>query len=475
MSRILIDSCDVLVTMDNAGTEIAGGSLLIEDGVIVWAGRGPIPNAEGAEVVDGRGMVAIPGLINSHHHLYQSMTRVHAQEQRLFGWLQGLYPVWAGLDLDWMRAAAGVALAELALSGCSTTTDHHYVFPTGMAGILEAEVDVARAIGLRFHPCRGSMDLGASAGGLPPDDIVEDLDAILSHTESAVHRLHDPGPGSMLRVAVAPCSPFSATPRLMRESASLARRLGVRLHTHIAETADEDEYCAQQFGRRPLELLEDLEWLGPDVWLAHCVHLNDDDVRRIAATGAAVAWCPSSNLRLGSGIAPVRALLDAGAAVGLAVDGSASNDSGHMLAEVRQGMLAARAPNRSLRSGSGQAQGPDGMTARDALRVATRGSARCLGRDDVGTLEIGKRGDVALFRVDGLSSAGADADPVAGLVFCSPQRVHHLFVEGRAVVRDGRLVNVDEQALAAEGHRVSRMIVSRARPQAPGPRPGVSA
>jgi cytosine/adenosine deaminase-related metal-dependent hydrolase len=444
--RIVIDSCDVLVTMDDAGTEIAGGSLLVEDGVIAWVGHGSVPNAEGAEVVDGRGTVAIPGLINSHHHLYQSMTRVYAQEQGLFGWLRRLYPVWTGLDLDWMRAAAGVGLAELALSGCSTTTDHHYIFPSGMTGILEAEVDVARAIGLRFHPCRGSMDLGASSGGLPPDEIVEDLDAILSHTEAAVHRLHDPGPGSMLRVAVAPCSPFSATPRLMRESATLARRLGVRLHTHIAETADEAQYCVQTFGRRPLELLEDLEWLGSDVWLAHCVHLNDDDVRRIAQTGTAVAWCPSSNLRLGSGIAPARALLDAGAAVGLAVDGSASNDTGHMLAEVRQAMLAVRA------------QGPDGITARGALRVATRGSARCLGWDDIGALEVGKRGDVALFRVDGLAFAGADADPVAALIFCTPQRVHDLFVEGRAVVREGRLVNVDEQALAADGHRVGRRI-----------------
>jgi cytosine/adenosine deaminase-related metal-dependent hydrolase len=446
MSRILIESCDVVVTMDDAGTEIAGGSLLVDDGVIVWVGQGSPPQAGEAEVVDGRGTVAIPGLINSHHHLYQSMTRVHAQAQGLFGWLQQLYPVWAGVDLDWMRASAGVGLAELALSGCSTTTDHHYVFPDGMTGILEAEVDVARAIGLRFHPCRGSMDLGASAGGLPPDEIVEDADSILSHTEAAVHRLHDPGPGSMLRISVAPCSPFSATPRLMRESAALARRLGVRLHTHIAETADEDAYCRQKFGRRPLELLEDLQWLGPDVWLAHCVHLSDDDVRRIARTRTSVAWCPSSNLRLGSGIAPARALLEAGASVGLAVDGSASNDTGHMLAEVRQAMLVARS------------QGPDAMTARDALRVATRGSAACLGRDDVGALEVGKRGDVALFRVDGLAFAGADVDPVAGLVFCSPQRVHHLVVEGRAVVRDGRLVTVDEQALAAEGHRVGRLI-----------------
>jgi cytosine/adenosine deaminase-related metal-dependent hydrolase len=457
MSTVLIESCDVVATMDDAGTEIAGGSLLLEDGVIGWIGTGTPPQASAAEVLDGRGMVALPGLINAHHHLYQSMTRVRAQGQGLFGWLRDLYPVWTGVDAEWMRAAAGVGLAELALSGCSTTTDHHYVFPNGRTGILEAEIDVARELGLRFHPCRGSMDLGASGGGLPPDAIVEDVDAILSHTESAVRRFHNSGPGSMLRIAVAPCSPFSATPRLMRESAALARALGVRLHTHIAETVDEDAYCIQQFGRRPLELLADLEWLGPDVWLAHCVHLNDDDVRRIAATGTSVAWCPSSNLRLGSGIAPARALLDAEAAVGLAVDGSASNDTGHMLGEVRQALLAARA------------HGASAMTAREVLKIATRGGARCLGRDDVGSLEVGKRGDVALFRVDGLPFAGADADPVAALAFCHPQRVHHLFVEGQPVVRDGRLVNVDEQMLAAEGHRIGRAI-ARSESRVPSPR-----
>jgi len=451
MSKVLIESCDVVVTMDDAGTELQGGSILIDGGVITWAGAGAPPRSDGADVVNGHGLVAIPGLINTHHHLYQSLTRAHAQDQGLFGWLKQLYPVWAGLDIAWMRAAAGIGLAELALSGCSTTTDHHYVFPNGIAGILEAEVEMARELGLRFHPCRGSMDLGAGRGGLPPDAVVEDLDAILAHTEDAVKRLHDPRPGSMLRIAVAPCSPFSVTPQLMRGSAALARRLGVRLHTHIAETMDEEAYCRQTFGRRPLELLDDLEWLGPDVWLAHCVHLNADDVSRVARTRTAVAWCPTSNLRLASGIAPARNLLDAGAAVGLAVDGSASNDAGHMLAEVRQALLVARA------RGDVKA-----MSARDALRVATRGGASCLGRDDVGSLEVGRRGDVALFAVDGLSLAGAETDPVAALVYCSPQRVRHLFVDGRAVVRDGRLVHADEDALAAEGRRVGKRIAGKA-------------
>jgi cytosine/adenosine deaminase-related metal-dependent hydrolase len=391
----------------------------------------------------------LPGLVNTHHHLYQVLTRVRAQEQGLFGWLTELYPTWAGVDQEWERAATAVGLAELALSGCTTTTDHHYVFPAAATGLLEAEIGVAREIGVRFHPCRGSMDLGQSDGGLPPDSVVQDTDAILEETEAAVSRYHDPSPGSMLRIAVAPCSPFSATERLMKESASLARTLGVRLHTHIAETRDEEAFCQQSFGRRPIELLDDLGFLGPDVWLAHCVHLSERDVERIAATRTGVAWCPTSNLRLASGIAPARALLDAGATVGLGVDGSASNDSGDLLAEARLAVLVGRA-----------AGDPAAMAARDVLRIATRGGADCLGRDDIGSIEPGKRADVALFGVDGVAFAGAEADPVAALVACSPQRVRHLFVDGQPVVRDERLTNADEEAIAAEGHRVARQIAS---------------
>jgi cytosine/adenosine deaminase-related metal-dependent hydrolase len=450
MDRLLIRSCDIVLTMDEAGTELRNGSVLIEDGAISWVGGGSPPRSSDARVIDGHGLVATPGLINTHHHLYQSLTRVRAQDQGLFGWLRQLYPVWAGLDLEWMRAASAVGLAELALSGCATTTDHHYIFPTGVTGILEAEVEIAAQIGLRFHPCRGSMDLGAAHGGLPPDSLVEDIDGILAQTDEAITRLHDPRPGAMLRVAVAPCSPFSVTPQLMRESAALARRREVRLHTHIAETVDEEAYCQSKFGRRPLELLDDLQWLGADVWLAHCVHLNGDDIRRIARSGTAVAWCPTSNLRLGSGVAPARDLLDAGVPVGLAVDGSASNDGGQMQGEVRQAMLVARA------RGDVHA-----MNAREALRVATRGGAQCLGRDDIGALEPGRRGDVALFALDSLALAGADADPAAALVYCAPQRVRHLLVDGRAVVRDGHLVHVDEEAVAREGHRVGRRIVER--------------
>ena len=457
MRGVLIDSCEVVVTMDDAGTEIAGGSLLLEEGVVAWIGTGEPPRSpDGVERVDGRGTVALPGLVNTHHHLYQTLTRARAQDQGLFGWLRELYPVWARLDEEWERAAAAVGLAELALSGCTTTIDHHYVFPPGVPGLLEAEIDAAVEIGVRFHPSRGSMDLSEKDGGLPPDSVVQDADTVLAETEDAVRRFHDPAPGAMLRVAVAPCSPFSASDRLMRESADLARHLGVRLHTHIAETLDEEAFCTETFGRRPLELLEDQGWLGPDVWLAHCVHLGDKDVRRMAETGTGAAWCPSSNLRLGSGIAPAGALLEAGAPVGLGVDGSASNESGDMLAEVRMALLAARGP-------VGRPDGdPGAMSAREALRVATRGGAACLGRaDELGSLEPGKRGDVALFSVEGLRFAGAEADPVAALVLCGPQRVRHLFVEGRRVVRDGHLSNADEDAIAAEGRRVGTRIAGR--------------
>jgi len=450
VSRVLIGGCEVVATMDDLGTEIPGGSILFEDGVITWVGSGEPPDAaRDAERVDGRGTVAIPGLVNTHHHMYQAMTRTFAQDRGLFEWLVELYPVWTGLDAVWEHAAARVGLAELALSGCATTSDHHYVFPAGAGDLLEVEIDAARGLGLRFHPCRGSMDLGESDGGLPPDRLVERTDDALARTEEAVTRFHDPEPGSMLRIAVAPCSPFSVSERLMREAAELARRLDVRLHTHLAETTDEERHCLERFGRRPLELMDEWGWLGEDVWFAHGVHLDEKDVRRIAETGTGVAWCPSSNLRLGSGIAPGRTLLDEGARTGLGVDGSASNDAGHLLAEARQAMLVSRA------------SGVDGgLTARETLRVATRGGAAVLGRADVGSVEPGMRADVALFPVDELATAGADADLVAALVFAPPPRVRHLFVDGRPVVRDGRLANADEDEIAREGHRVARRIAN---------------
>ncbi len=449
MKMVLIDRCEVVVTMDDAGTEIPGGSILIEEGQVRWVGVGMPPEARGAVRIDGRGTVALPGLVNTHHHLYQALTRVRALDQGLFGWLRELYPLWAGLDVEWEGIAARLGLAELALSGCSTTTDHHYVFPGGGIELLAAEVEAAREVGLRFHPCRGSMDLGTSAGGLPPDALVQRPETILRDTEDAIRQFHDPRPGSMLRIAIAPCSPFSVSRTLMEESAALARGRQVRLHTHIAETTDETAYCQASYGCRPLELLDELGWLGSDVWLAHCVHLTQDDIHRIARSGTSVAWCPTSNLRLGSGIAPVRALLDAGAHVGLAVDGSASNDSGHLLAEARLGMLIARG------------QGAAAIRAREALGVATRGGAVCLGRDDIGSLEVGKRADVALFSVEGIAFAGAEADLVAALVYCTPQRVRHLLVDGQVVVQEGRLARIDEDALATRGRAAGRRIAER--------------
>ena len=456
MTALLIQGCEVVATMDDAGTEISGGSILIEDGAIAWVGAGSPPDAAGAEVADGAGLVALPGLINTHHHLYQTMTRTWAPTSGLFDWLRTLYPVWAGLDEEWVRTGALVGLAELALSGCSTTSDHHYVFPQGTGDLIGAEVESAREVGVRLHACRGSMDVGESAGGLPPDSIVEDRDSVLASTRRSIDRYHDAKPGAMTRIAVAPCSPFSASEGLMRESAELARAAGVRLHTHIAETNDEEAYCLEKWGRRPVEYLDDLGFLGDDVWLAHCVHVSDADVSAFAAGGTGVAHCPTSNLRLGSGIAPLRKFLDARVGVGFGVDGSASNDGGDLLAEARQGMLVARADGD-----------PAAVTARDALRVATRGGAAVLGRDDLGSLEPGKRGDVALFDVNGLRYAGAELDPVASVLYCPPRGARHLFVEGRAVVRDGRLANADEERIAADGHRVARRVLESARAGSP--------
>ncbi|HZN74251.1 MAG TPA: 8-oxoguanine deaminase [Micromonosporaceae bacterium] len=438
---IVIEGCAV-ATVDAAGTEYADGHVVVDGDRIVAVGPGAFLGD--AERVDGRGCLATPGLVNTHHHLYQWATRGLAQQADLFGWLTELYPVWAGIDVESVAASARAGLGWLALSGCTTTTDHHYVFPRGAGDLLAATVEAAGAIGLRFHPGRGSMDLGASAGGLPPDDLVEDTDAALVATEEAIDRYHDPSPSAMVRIAVAPCSPFSVTERLMREAAELARRRGVRLHTHLAETVEESTYCAERHGCTPVEYAERLGWLGDDVWLAHGVQLKAAAVARLAATGTGVAHCPSSNARLGAGIAPVRDLLDAGAPVGLGVDGAASQEAGQLGAELRQALLAAR-----LRGG------PTAMTAREALALATTGGARCLGRaDELGSLEPGKLADIALWRLDTLGHAGID-DPVAALVLGSPAPVELLLVGGRPIVDRGRLLTADEEELAASARRLA--------------------
>jgi cytosine/adenosine deaminase-related metal-dependent hydrolase len=429
-----------VVVMDDAGTEHPRGWVLTEDGFVLETGGGEEPEVD--ERLDLGGAVVTPGLVNSHHHLYQTLTRARAQQADLFTWLQTLYPVWARLDEDAEYAAASTGLAELALSGCSTVFDHHYVFPRGSGDLLHAEVEAARALGVRLVASRGSMDLGQSDGGLPPDELVENLDRVVEETKR-VAAWHEPGPGARVQVAVAPCSPFSVTQDLMRVSAELARELGLQLHTHLAETAEEEDYCRELYGCTPVEYLEQLGWLAGDVWCAHCVHLTQAEVGKFAQAGTGVAHCPSSNLRLGAGVAPVRPLLDAGVRVGLGVDGSASNERGDLFLEVKQALLVAR--------GRG---GPEAMTAREALRLGTRGGAAVLKRDDVGSLEPGKCADLAVWRTDGLELGGAD-DPVAGLVFSGPHRVDRLVIGGEDIVRDGHLVRGDEEEIAREHRRAA--------------------
>jgi len=439
-----------------AGQELENGWLLARDGFVSAVGSGQPPVADDA--VHLPNCVAVPGLVNAHDHMYQWATRGYVPDGGLFEWLRALYPVWAEIDADTVRLAARAAMARLLLSGCTLSTDHHYVFPRGREGIFDALVETASDLGLRFHPCRGSMSLGESKGGLPPDSVVEDEDAILADTEEKIHDFHDPAPGSMCRVVVAPCSPFSVTPELMRESAALARRHGVRLHTHVAETKDEEHFCLERFGKRPLELMQDLGWTGDDVWFAHGVHFNDEEVRRVAETGTGVAHCPSSNLRLGAGLCRVADLVRAGARVGLGVDGAASNEDANIAMELHQALLLAR--GRAALQGDHHAAAALG--ARDAWRLATAGGAACLGRDDCGTLEPGKCADVAFFRIDDLAHAGID-DPLAGLALAPPARAEAVVVNGKVVVRDGHLLTGDESTIAREIAAESKRLRALAR------------
>jgi len=425
--------------------EIDNGWVLARDGMIAEIGSGPPPAAD--EMIDEPNCLAMPGLVNAHDHMYQWATRGYVPDGTLFEWLRALYPVWARIDAETVRVAARAAIANLLLSGCTLSTDHHYVFPHRRPGIFEALVDAARELGLRFHPCRGSMSLGESQGGLPPDSVVEKEDDILADTEAMIARHHNPRPGSMCRVVVAPCSPFSVTPQLMRDSAELARRHEVRLHTHLAETLDEERFCVEKFGMRPFELMEDLGWTGDDVWYAHGIHLNDAEVDRIAEVHTGVAHCPSSNMRLGAGACRVEDLVRAGARVGLGVDGSASNEDANLAMEAHQALLLARVRNAS----------PQALDARTAWRLATKGGAECLGRDDCGTLEPGKCADVVCFRVDDLAHAGIK-DLLAGLALAPPARAQTVIVNGRAVVRGGRLLTADEDQVAREIAATSRRL-----------------
>jgi cytosine/adenosine deaminase-related metal-dependent hydrolase len=407
------------------------GDVAISGGRIVAVGT--VAPEDGDEVLACDGDVVTAGLVNTHHHFYQWLTRGRAVGCDLFGWLTELYPSWARIDVEDVRAAALVALAELAVSGCTTAADHHYVVPGGDDTVFDAIADAARTVGIRVHVARGSMDLGESKGGLPPDFVVEDLDAILASTEAVHARLHD---GERVVVTVAPCSPFSVTPELMRESAALARRLGLRMHTHLCETREEEQDCLARFGRRPVEVLDELGWIADDVWVAHGIHFNDAEVARLGAAGTGVAHCPSSNSRLGAGMCRVNDLVAAGAPVGLGVDGVASNEVGGLFPELRQSLYVAR-----LRTGR-----PAAFMPEDALRLGTEGGAACLGRDDIGRLEPGTRADVVVWPCEDLADV---PDPLAGLVLGPDRRARHVLVEGEAVVRDGRLLGAD----LAELHR----------------------
>ncbi len=446
MPPILIRNADVVVTMDGARRELADASILIEDGAI--AALGPGLSAPGAEVIDASGCLVTPGLVNTHHHLYQTLTRAvpGGQDALLFGWLKTLYPIWARYNPEDMHLSAQLGLAELALSGCTMSSDHLYLYPNGSR--LDDTIHAARETGLRFHATRGAMSIGESAGGLPPDSLVEAEAAILADSIRVVDAFHDPAPEAMTRVALAPCSPFSVSRGLMRDAALLARDKGVMLHTHLAENDEDVAYSLERFGCRPGQYAEDLGWTGPDVWHAHCVKLDRSEISLFARSLTGVAHCPCSNCRLGSGIAPVRAMRDAGVRVGLGVDGSASNDSGDLIGEARQAMLLQRV-----------ARGADAMSAREALEIATLGGATVLGRADVlGSIAPGKRADLAIWDLRGLQAAGA-WDPVAALVLCGPHRVKHLLVEGRSVVRDGQLATLDTAALAARARRaVARLM-----------------
>ena len=436
MNVTLLRGAHTVLTMDDTRRELAGADVLLDGGVIAAIGEN-LTAPEGAEILDVSGCVVTPGLVNTHHHLYQSLTRAvpDGQDALLFGWLRTLYPIWQRFTPDHMNVSAQVGLAELALSGCTLSSDHLYLYPNGSR--LEDTIHAAREIGLRFHPTRGAMSIGESKGGLPPDALAEDEEAILADCIRVVDAFHDPSEGSMCRVGIAPCSPFSVSTDLMRQASVLARDKGVMLHTHLAENEEDIVYSLGNFGCRPGEYAESLGWVGPDVWHAHCVKLDATEIELFARTGTGVAHCPCSNCRLGSGIAPLRAMRDAGVPVGLGVDGSASNDAGNLIAEARQAMLLQRV-----------SRGADAMSAREALEIATRGGADVLGRSDCGRIAPGKRADIAIWDVSGVHSAGS-WDPAA-LLLAGPTTVRDLFVEGRAVVRDGQIVTVDMRALLAQ-------------------------
>ena len=447
---LLVRNARLLVTMDAQRREIVDGAVFIRGHVIEQVGASADLPQDADEVIDASGHLVMPGLVNTHHHMYQSLTRVvpAAQDGELFNWLTTLYPIWAGMTAEMIRVSTLTAMAELMLSGCTTSSDHLYIYPNDCR--LDDSIEAAQQIGMRFHAARGSMSVGRSAGGLPPDSVVEKEDAILKDTRRLIETWHDHSRHAMLRVVVAPCSPFSVSRELMKQSALLARSYGVSMHTHLAENVNDVAYSLEKFGMTPAQYAEDCGWVGHDVWHAHCVQLDEAGIDLFARTGTGVAHCPCSNMRLGSGIAPVRRMLDSGVNVGLGVDGSASNDGAHMLGEARQAMLLQRV-----------GFGPDAMTARQALELATLGGAKVLGRDDIGALAPGMSADLVMFRLDQLGFAGALHDPLAALVFCTPSGVACSIIHGRVVVRDGRLATVELEPLVERHNRLAAQLMAK--------------
>ena len=445
---LLIKNAALLVTMDDRRREIPGGALFVRGNRIRQVGPTTELPETADEVIDASGCVVLPGFINTHHHMFQSLTRCvpGAQDCELFDWLKNLYPLWAGLTPEMIRVSTQTAMAELILSGCTTSSDHLYIYPNGCR--LEDSIEAAQQIGMRFHACRGSMSVGESKGGLPPDRVVENEKAILADSQRLIETWHDASDGAMLRIALAPCSPFNVSQNLMRESAAMARSYGVGLHTHLAETLGDVAYSRERFGRTPAQYAEELGWTGRGIWHAHCVCLDDHGIELFGRTHTGVAHCPSSNMRLGSGIAPIKKMRAAGVAVGLGVDGSASNDAGHMLAEARQALLLARV------SGN-----PRGLTARESLEIATRGGVEALGREDIGQLAPGKCADIAAFNVQGIDHAGALHDPLAALVFCAPGKVSLSVINGRVIVRDGQLLTVHLPVLLEHHNRLAKALL----------------
>ena len=448
MATLLIRNARLLVTMDAQRREIADGAVLVRDHVIEAVGASRDLPVTADEVIDARDQVVIPGLVNTHHHMYQSLTRVvrPAQDCELFDWLRTLYPIWAGLTPEMAYLSTQTAMAELLLSGCTTSSDHLYIFPNGVR--LDDCFEAAAEIGMRFHGARGSMSVGQSQGGLPPDRVVEAEPAILADTQRLIERWHEPARHAMRRVVVAPCSPFSVSRELMRDSALLAREHGVSLHTHLAENDNDIAYTREKFNCTPAQYAEQLGWLGRDVWCAHCVKLDAEGIALFARSGTGVAHCPGSNMRLASGIAPIRAMRDAGVPLSIAVDGSASNDSGHMLGEARLALLLQRVAY-------GPVKGPSAMTAREVLEIATLGGAQVLGRDDIGALAPGMSADIVTVPLDEIGLAGAHHDPLAALFFCHVPRVRHSIVNGRVVVRDGQLTTLDLPLLIERHNRLA--------------------